>query len=226
MLGSIHRHWGHCNEAARVYRGLDWRHGTWVAISGIAQQPDRLRQIGALLIGAGPLSDEFARQLERLGWIEGHNIHIEMRTHSGDSYSQPAPLRRRCFSKKQEKSRLYSHRAPIQLARAQSTASCQLDGAVLDINLRGELVFPLVAALKRRGLPFIFATGYDRGNIPQQYRDVPPLREAAGYPEDRGSAFPLGERKRRRPSDGYARPPRLTIRSFRRRTSFDADLPR
>jgi ABC-type uncharacterized transport system substrate-binding protein len=85
MLGSIHRHWGHCNEAARVHRGLDWRHGNWVAISGIAQQPDRLRQIGALLIGAGPLSDEFARQLERLGWIEGHNIHIEMRTHSGDS---------------------------------------------------------------------------------------------------------------------------------------------
>jgi len=54
-------------------------------IGGIAQQPDRLRQIGALLIGAGPLSDEFARELERLGWIEGRNIHIEIRTHSGDS---------------------------------------------------------------------------------------------------------------------------------------------
>jgi putative ABC transport system substrate-binding protein len=54
-------------------------------IGGIAQQPDRVRQIGALLIGAGPLSDEFARELERLGWIEGRNVHIEMRTHSGAS---------------------------------------------------------------------------------------------------------------------------------------------
>jgi hypothetical protein len=44
---------------------------------------------------------------------------------------------------------------------------------VFDINLRDELVFPLVVALKRRGLPFIFATGYDQGSIPQQYRDVP-----------------------------------------------------
>jgi putative ABC transport system substrate-binding protein len=54
-------------------------------IGGIAQQPDRVRRIGALLIGAGPLSDEFARELENLGWIEGRNIHIDVRTHSGDS---------------------------------------------------------------------------------------------------------------------------------------------
>jgi putative ABC transport system substrate-binding protein len=53
--------------------------------SGIAQQPDRVRQIGALVIGTGPLSDEFVRELEKLGWIEGRNIHIELRTHAGDS---------------------------------------------------------------------------------------------------------------------------------------------
>jgi hypothetical protein len=52
-------------------------------------------------------------------------------------------------------------------------STCHLDGAVLDINLRGEMVIPLVAALMRRGVPFIFATGYDQGNIPQQYCDVP-----------------------------------------------------
>jgi hypothetical protein len=52
-------------------------------------------------------------------------------------------------------------------------STCHLDGAVLDINLRGEMVFPLVAALMRRGVPFIFATGYDQGNIPQEYCDVP-----------------------------------------------------
>jgi hypothetical protein len=52
-------------------------------------------------------------------------------------------------------------------------STCHLDGAVLDINLRGEMVFPLVAALMRRDVLFIFATGCDQGNIPQQYCDVP-----------------------------------------------------
>jgi CheY-like chemotaxis protein len=34
-----------------------------------------------------------------------------------------------------------------------------LDGAVLDINLQGEMVFPLADALTARGVPFVFATG-------------------------------------------------------------------
>ena len=35
-----------------------------------------------------------------------------------------------------------------------------LDGAVLDINLGSEMVFPVAEALKRRGTPFTFLTGY------------------------------------------------------------------
>jgi CheY-like chemotaxis protein len=39
--------------------------------------------------------------------------------------------------------------------------SIRLDGAVLDVNLGGgESVFPLAAALRERGVPFVFATGY------------------------------------------------------------------
>jgi two-component SAPR family response regulator len=34
------------------------------------------------------------------------------------------------------------------------------DGALLDVNLGGEMVFPLAEALQERGVPFIFATGY------------------------------------------------------------------
>jgi CheY-like chemotaxis protein len=34
------------------------------------------------------------------------------------------------------------------------------DGALLDVNLGGETVFPLAAALADRGVPFAFATGY------------------------------------------------------------------
>lgn len=50
-----------------------------------------------------------------------------------------------------------------------------IDGAVLDINLRGETVFPLADALMVRGVPFVFATGYGHENIPAVYKDVPIL---------------------------------------------------
>jgi two-component SAPR family response regulator len=34
------------------------------------------------------------------------------------------------------------------------------DGAVLDVNLGGQMVFPLAAELAARKIPFVFATGY------------------------------------------------------------------
>lgn len=48
-----------------------------------------------------------------------------------------------------------------------------LDGAVLDINLQGELVYEVVDALKARNVPVIFASGYDHGSIPERYADIP-----------------------------------------------------
>jgi len=36
----------------------------------------------------------------------------------------------------------------------------RLDAAVLDINLGSEMVFPVAEALKARGTPFTFLTGY------------------------------------------------------------------
>jgi DNA-binding response OmpR family regulator len=44
-----------------------------------------------------------------------------------------------------------------------STIHC----AVLDINLHGEFVFDLANEALRRGVPVIFATGYDEGIIPE-----------------------------------------------------------
>ena len=34
--------------------------------------------------------------------------------------------------------------------------------AILDINLGGEMVFPLADLLRERHIPFVFATGYDQ----------------------------------------------------------------
>jgi DNA-binding response OmpR family regulator len=46
-----------------------------------------------------------------------------------------------------------------------------LDAAVLDIDLHGEPVFPLAEALRARGVPFMFLTGYGPLVIPAPWRD-------------------------------------------------------
>ena len=48
-----------------------------------------------------------------------------------------------------------------------------LDGALLDVNLAGEHSFPIAYALRRRGVPFMFVTGYDNSSIlPADLRSV------------------------------------------------------
>src|SRR6185503_16413841 len=47
-----------------------------------------------------------------------------------------------------------------------------LDAAVLDINLQGEMVFPVADALANRHVPFVFATGYDDEAIPARFAAV------------------------------------------------------
>ena len=61
------------------------------------------------------------------------------------------------------------------------------DGAVLDVNLGGgETVFPLAEALRARGVPFIFATGY--GILPSDgYPDTPLIRK----PVDQDQLLPV-----------------------------------
>ena len=37
-----------------------------------------------------------------------------------------------------------------------------VDGTILDVNLRGEMVFPLADALAERSIPFVYVTGYSK----------------------------------------------------------------
>lgn len=48
----------------------------------------------------------------------------------------------------------------------------ELNGAVLDINLAGEVVYPVADALIERGVRLVFATGYDASAIPPRYADI------------------------------------------------------
>lgn len=48
-----------------------------------------------------------------------------------------------------------------------------IDAALLDINLQGELVYPVAHALAARGVPFVFVTAQPRSHILEAYRDRP-----------------------------------------------------
>jgi CheY-like chemotaxis protein len=48
----------------------------------------------------------------------------------------------------------------------------KLDAAILDVNLRGELAYPVADALVARGIPFVFTTGYDARTVPPRFADV------------------------------------------------------
>lgn len=47
-----------------------------------------------------------------------------------------------------------------------------LDGAILDINLRGEMAFAVADRLIARAVPLVFATGYDSTVIPDRFDHV------------------------------------------------------
>ena len=53
-----------------------------------------------------------------------------------------------------------------------------LDGAILDINVAGELVYPIAEVLDARGIALVFASGYDRGlSVPAHLADYPRIRK-------------------------------------------------
>lgn len=61
-------------------------------------------------------------------------------------------------------------------------AAERLDGAVLDVNLAGDFSFPIAAALEKRGVPYIFLTGYDDAAVlPPEYRATPRIQKPFHY---------------------------------------------
>jgi len=47
------------------------------------------------------------------------------------------------------------------------------DAAVLDVNIAGDEVYPVAAALAARDIPFVFATGYGARGLNDTWRDRP-----------------------------------------------------
>ena len=62
--------------------------------------------------------------------------------------------------------------ASVDTALAIVESEPEIDAALLDINLRDVMVFPVADALNARGVPFVFATGYEKATIPERFADV------------------------------------------------------
>lgn len=60
------------------------------------------------------------------------------------------------------------------LAQAESES---FDFAILDLNLEGELTYPVADALLDRGTPFVFATGYGSSMLEGRYAEIPTLQK-------------------------------------------------
>jgi two-component sensor histidine kinase/CheY-like chemotaxis protein len=55
-----------------------------------------------------------------------------------------------------------------------------VDGAILDINLGGETVYPVADALVRLGVPFVFVTGYGGESVDSRFSQVKRLEKPVG----------------------------------------------
>jgi len=87
-----------------------------------------------------------------------------------------------------------------ELARDLAVAGCQIEGfaptldkamalagsdslraeaAVVDINLHGQLTYPVVELLQRRGVTVVFCTGYDASTVPKSLSTIPVVLKPA-----------------------------------------------
>ncbi len=66
----------------------------------------------------------------------------------------------------------------------------QIDGALLDIDLRGIRAYAVADRLIARGVPFVFATGYET-TIPERYRHVTVIQKPFDVAETAAALFPV-----------------------------------
>jgi CheY-like chemotaxis protein len=53
----------------------------------------------------------------------------------------------------------------------------KLDCAILDVNINGEMIYPLAEVLAKRDIPFLFVTGYDQRSVVPEFRHRPVLQK-------------------------------------------------
>ena len=65
----------------------------------------------------------------------------------------------------------------LQPALELASSETEIDAALLDINLAGQPVFAIADALRARGVPMIFSTGYGESGLREVDRGSPVLQK-------------------------------------------------
>ncbi len=65
----------------------------------------------------------------------------------------------------------------------------RFDCAILDMNLRGDMAFPIADRLDQAGIPFLIATGYNSASLPERFNGVRRV-EKPFNPEEVTAAIP------------------------------------
>jgi CheY-like chemotaxis protein len=64
------------------------------------------------------------------------------------------------------------------IAEASDLASNgKFDVAILDVNVDGSEIYPVADILAKRGVPFVFVSGYGEGSLAEPYRGRPALQK-------------------------------------------------
>lgn len=61
----------------------------------------------------------------------------------------------------------------LEQALAKAHELGPVDAAILDVNIGGRTVFPAAQVLAERGVPLLFATGYGREGLPEEWQAHP-----------------------------------------------------
>jgi len=67
--------------------------------------------------------------------------------------------------------------APNMAAARELLDETHFDGALMDIHIRGERVFPLCEMLETKGVPFVLTSGYADWHMPDKWQDRPRLQK-------------------------------------------------
>jgi len=80
----------------------------------------------------------------------------------------------------------------------------RFEGAVLDMNLNGEFVYPLAELLAKQGVPFVFVTRYAPSSVDQRFALVPILQKPVLQNELAGALGGILERRARAAKQGVS----------------------
>lgn len=85
------------------------------------------------------------------------------------------------------------------VGEALAAGADRLDAAVLDINVGGELVYPLAERLAKRGTPMVFLTGYDAKSVDNRFTAAAVLTKPIDEADLANTLAGIFERRAARP---------------------------